>query len=294
MSARTPGPGRLGHTAITWPFTPEGAKQAMQDVAAAGYSGIELFGFVLDRYPSGVDAVQADLADSGLALTAAYCSASLFEPDRTDTDLESMRRWAGQVARLGGTVVVVGPDQRRRPAYGPDDYATAAEALNRIGRVCAEAGVAACFHPHTGTPVETREEIARVMDGIDPEVVFMAPDTGQIAKGGGDPVEVVRTYRDLVRHVHLKDYVGGVSVVDREGSAADRTGYLDYTPLGEGVVDFPAILSQLPDDYDGWLMVELDGTEEAPRPPSEAAAISKRYLDGLVGPGGSDADGIRV
>lgn len=305
MIGRTPQPGRsgphvpgprLGHTGITWPFTPEGAKQAMRDVAATGYAGIELFGFVLDRYPDGLAAVQADLADAGLDFVAAYCSASLFEADRKDSDLESMRRWAGQVAQLGGSVLVVGPDQRRRPTYGAADYVAAAGTLTEIGRLCAELGVAACFHPHTGTPVETREEISRVMDGIDPDVVFMAPDTGQIAKGGGDPVEVTRTYRELIRHLHLKDYVGGVSVVDTDGADADRTGYLDYVPLGEGVVDFPAIMSELPDDYAGWLMVELDGTERAPRPPLDAAAISKHYLDRMVGqaPAGGAADSARA
>src|SRR5262249_54446736 len=106
-----------------------------------------------------------------------------------------------------------------------------------------------------------------------------APDTGQIAKGGGDPVEVVRTYAELVRHIHLKDYVGGEPKYDGAGELVDRTGYLDYVPLGDGVVDVPAILDALGLRYQGWWMVELDGTPDAPRPPREAAAMSRRYLD---------------
>jgi inosose dehydratase len=284
---------RLGHTAITWPFTPDGAKDAMRDIAATGYRGLELFGFVLDAYPGGLDAAQADLDEAGLDLVAAYCSVSLFDAGREESDLDSMRRWARQVVQLGGRIVVVGPDQRRKPDYVPEDYVTASATLTRIGRLCAELGVAACFHPHTGTPVETRDEIARVMDGVDPEVVFMAPDTGQIAKGGGDPVEVTRTYSALIRHIHLKDYIGGVSTVDQEGGAADRTGYLDYLPLGEGVVDFPGILSALGPDYGGWIMGELDGTDRAPRPPREAVEISKRYLDGLSQSHGADLRAAR-
>lgn len=273
--------GRIGHTGITWPFTPDGARQAIADVAAAGYSGVELFGFVLDDYPGGLEAIRADLAAAGLTYVSSYCSVSLVDPDRHDTDLTTMRRWAGQVAELGGTVAVVGPDQRQRDRYEDEDYSRAATTLNEIGRICADLGVVACFHPHTGTPVETRDEISRVMNRIDPDLVSMAPDTGQIAKGGGDPVEVVRSYRELIKHLHLKDYVGGTSTVDWEGTQNDRTGYLDYVPLGDGVVDIAAILDILGPSWSGWVMVELDGTDKAPRPALDAAKISKRFLDRL-------------
>lgn len=285
----------LGHTGITWPFTPAGAQQAIRDVAAVGYSGIELFGFVLDDYPGGLAAVRSDLDEAGLAYISSYCSVSLVDPDLRDSDLAKMRRWAGQVADLGGSVAVVGPDQRRRDHYDSEDYARIGGTLNAIGRVCADLGVVACFHPHTGTPVETRDEIRQVMDRIDPEFVSMAPDTGQIAKGGADPVEVVRSYRDLIRHLHLKDYVGGTSTVDWEGAQNDRTGYLDYVPVGDGVVDIAGILDVLGPDWPGWVMVELDGTENAPRPPIEAAKISKKFLDGLLNGSGTAtaAEGMR-
>jgi inosose dehydratase len=286
--------GRIGHTGITWPFTPEGAKQAIADVAAAGYTGIELFGFVLDDYPGGLDAVQSDLAAAGPCYVSSYCSVSLVDPALREADLTKMRRWAGQIVELGGSVAVVGPDQRRQDAYAADDYARAAQNLNEIGRICTDLGVRACFHPHTGTPIETRDEIRQVMDRIDPEVVSMAPDTGQIAKGGGDPLEVVRSYRELIKHLHLKDYIGGSSTVDWDGSANDRTGYLDYVPIGDGVVDVTAILDELGPDWPGWVMVELDGTEHSPRPALDAARMSKQYLDRLTRTASSDADqGVR-
>lgn len=275
----------LGHTGITWPFTPEGHAQAIADVAGCDYQSIELFGFVLDKYPGGVAKVRAALQEAGLAYAASYCSISLVDPALREKDLESMDRWARTLRDLGASVAVVGPDQKQREEYGPQDYTTIARTLDEVGRLCADLGVKACFHPHTGTPVETREEIARVMDQVDTSVVFMAPDTGQIQKGGADPVEVVRTYREQIAHIHLKDFVGGTSTVDWEGHGADRTGYLDYTPLGEGVVDLDGILTALGPGYEGWLMVELDGTDQAPMPPAEAAAISKRRLDALVGAG---------
>jgi len=114
--------------------------------------------------------------------------------------------------------------------------------------------------------------------------VFFAPDVGQIAKGGGDAIKAVQDYKALIRHVHLKDFVGVTVEFDEEGKEIDPTGYVSYVPLGEGVVDIPAILDILKGvGYDGWLMVELDGTPRAPRPPLEAAAMSKRYLQEVLG-----------
>lgn len=256
----------------------------MEELAPLGYRSVELFGFVLDAYPGGIEAVRADLERTGLTLAGAYCSAPLIEPSTHDADLESMGRWARMVRSLGGEVVVVGASQRKRPAYRDDDYRYLSRTLEEVGRRCREEGVLACFHPHTGTPVETREEIDRVMTQVDPELVFFAPDTGQIAKGGADPVEVVRTYADRVRHVHLKDYVGGETQLDAAGEGNDRTGWLDYVPLGQGVVDLVSIVHLLEGaGYGGWWMVELDGTPAAPVPPREAAAVSKQELDRLLG-----------
>lgn len=273
-----------GHTAITWPFTPDGARQAMEELAPLGYRAVELFGFVLDAYPGGIEAVRADLERTGMVLASAYCSASLIDPSTHEVDLASMERWARMVSNLRGDVVVVGASQRRRAAYDADEYRYLCRMLEEVGRRCQEAGVRACFHPHTGTPVETRAEIDRVMTQVDPRLVFFAPDTGQIAKGGADPVEVIRTYRERVRHVHLKDYIGGDTQLDAAGGGLDRTGWLDYVPLGRGVVDLASVVSVLERaEYGGWWMVELDGTSRAPMAPREAAAASKQELDRLLG-----------
>jgi inosose dehydratase len=104
-------------------------------------------------------------------------------------------------------------------------------------------------------------------------VLFFAPDTGQIAKAGDDPIAALETYKSMLRHIHLKDYGGG-----------EPTGYAGYVPIGSGVVDIQAIFNILEEvNYQDWITVELDGTSEASRPPREAAAMSKRYLEELLG-----------
>jgi inosose dehydratase len=65
--------------------------------------------------------------------------------------------------------------------------------------------------------------------------------------------------------VHLKDV---------------RLDPLQFVPLGEGELDFAAVLDAVRDiGYDGWLIVELDSYDGDPR---EAAVKSKAYLDALL------------
>ena len=77
-----------------------------------------------------------------------------------------------------------------------DQYKQFAETLNEVGRITLEAGVASCFHNHVGTPIETREEVDRLLDLADPSAIFLGPDTGHLAWGGADPVAFFRDYAD--------------------------------------------------------------------------------------------------
>jgi sugar phosphate isomerase/epimerase len=160
-----------------------------------------------------------------------------------------------------------------------------AETMNRAGEVARGAGIDATMHPHWGTAAESRLEIEVLLDLLDPTLVGFAPDTGQIAKGGSDILEVMRTYQPRLTHVHLKDW-GGSYERDADGKEIDRTGYVNYEPIGSGVLPMADLLTPLIEsDFAGWVNVELDGTPRAPRPPRAAAALSRRYLGGLLGAG---------
>jgi len=274
---------RIGHTTITWApyFEPE---PAVADIADLGFEGVETFGVVLEEYERNRGGFGRVLEEHGIRLASAYLFSSLIDPSVADDDVERNLYWAGLTKDLGGDVVVLGATDRVKPAYTTDEYRGMAATLNEIGARCLELGVKACFHPHTGTPVETREEIDTLLGLIDPEVVFFAPDTGQIQKGGSDALAVVTEYLSMVKHVHLKDFRGGEVRTAEDGGEIDETGFLNYVPLGDGVVDIPAVLALLDGvEYDGWVNVELDANEQAPKDGREAAARSKQYLESVLG-----------
>jgi len=213
---------------------------------------------------------------------SAYCMADFADSCRKESETEHVITWGEILKSLGGEVVVLGGRQRKKETYSVEEYRAMAQVVNGIATRLCDIGIRCCFHQHTRTPVETQDEIYKFMNEIDPKVVFFAPDVGQISKGGGDPIKVVRDFSSIIRHVHLKDFVGGTVEYDDEDKVVDTTGYLCYLPLGEGVVPIPEILGILAGmKYDGFLMAELDGTERSPRSPKEAAGISKHYLQSL-------------
>ena len=262
----------IGHSGITWGYTMVEAEQAVKDVAELGYCAYETFGHILVQYEQekqgGFGAV---LEQYGIPLAAAYCPTSFYDPTQAQEDIEKVTQWAEMARSLGATAIVLQAGKRSEEPYTA--FRGMGEVFNEIGRRARDMGMVTAIHPHTGTLIETRAEIDAILGTVDPELVGFAPDTGQIAKGGADPVATLRDHKALLRHIHLKDYGGG-----------KPTGYAGYVPIGSGVIDMPAIFEILDQvSFDGWVMVELDGTPQAPRPPREAAAMSKHYLEQLLG-----------
>lgn len=275
-------PQRIGHTGITWPTQP--VEEKVADVAAVGFPAFETFGHVIEQYPGGAPAFRDVLARHGVRYSASYCARTYIDPAQAPEDIEQAIRWARLTREVGGEAIVVACQRRQKESYTAEEYAALARTFNELGaRIRDELGLVTAVHPHTGTPIETPEEIARLVEALDPRACGFGPDTGQIAQGGGDAVVVVGRYRDLVQHVHVKDY-GGTPVARRpDGTLDDPTGYVGYTPVGMGVIDFRAMFRDLDQaGFRGWLNVELDGTPRAPRPPKEAAAISFRGLTAAV------------
>lgn len=257
---------RIGHTGITWGFKPDDAPGAIRDVSALGYEGYETFGEYLDAWELKGGFKQV-LDEAHLPLVSAYCNVNLTDPTKRADETAKIVRWAKLIQKCGGTTAVVGPNGVRRNTY--DFKAAKADIITSLNEMCkavADTGAVAVLHQHTGTCIESRDEVYAIMDAVDTKVVKFGPDVGQLEKGGSDPVKVVKDFLPLIAHVHLKDWDGGPH-------------WTEYTPLGMGKVDLPAVLNLL-DQAPGMkiIMVELDPSRNPPMTPPETAKVSKEYL----------------
>jgi inosose dehydratase len=273
----------IGHTALTWDVFREPARlaEAIHDCAELGYAGTETGGGIYDWWEQHRPGeLRRLLADHGVTMTCLFEFGDWTEAAAAPQLLADGQRWAEAVRDFGGSILMVVPGRRRDlPPYSLDEFKQMAETMNRVGEVARAAGVVAAMHPHWGTVAEGRLEIEILLDLLDPALVGFAPDTGQIAKGGADPLPIIDRWANRIRHVHLKDLApdweekrrAGVPLRSPEG----------YAELGQGTIDFRPLLPILERvGYQGWLMAELD---EARRPAREAAALSKQYLEQTLG-----------
>lgn len=166
---------------------------------------------------------------------------------------------------------------RKRRVFGPNgvnrdtyDFKAAkpgiVATLNDAAKALNDIGLAATLHPHTNTCVMTHDEIYAILEAVDTKYVKFGPDVAQLAKGGSDPVKIVKDFAPLIQSVHVKDFLGGPN-------------WAGYCPLGQGKVDIPAVMDVLETAKDlEYAMVELDGSRDAPMTPFETAKSSKEYL----------------
>jgi inosose dehydratase len=255
---------KMGYTGITW----RGPEEAIKDIASLGYYGFEPFGNVLEQWES-QGGMGRLLEQAKLPLISAYCGTNLSDPAQRTAEIEKLVRWGKLIKKYGGTTAVIGPNFRGRNY----DFAAAkpniVAALNEMCKALADIGITGVLHQHTGTTVETRDEVYAVMEAVDTKHVKFGPDVGQLQKGGSDPVKVVKDFLPLIRHVHLKDYDGGPY-------------WANYCPLGRGKVDLPAVLNLLEQQQElKIVMVELDSGGNPPLTPIQAAEASKEYLKKL-------------
>jgi inosose dehydratase len=233
---------------------------AVRDVAAAGYDGVELFDGNLQRFADKPTILERLLQDTGLTLLAVYSGANFIYDEILDDEFWRLESAAKAGQRFGATFFTVGGGAIRAGGVRDRDYEALARALDRVTSLAKRYGLQATYHPHLGTISSSPDELHQIMKLTD---VALCPDTGHILAGGGEPVEMIKTYRDRIPCVHLKDYAGG-----------------RFLPLGEGEVDLQGVVEALGGSHaTGWWTVELDETD---RDPLEVAKQNRRTIDELV------------
>lgn len=168
----------------------------------------------------------------------------------------------------------------------PAEWEVFAAGANRIGRaVLAETGLHTVFHHHCAGYVETPDEIGRFLALTDPQAIGLVFDTGHYAYGSGncDVLEGLERFQDRIHYIHLKDCRRDVA----ERARAEGWDYFQalrqgiFCELGQGCVDFPAVLRWLKGhSYGGYVLVEQD-VLPGMGSPRESARRNRAYLHAI-------------
>ena len=207
----------------------EGYANVVKKVATAGYAGVEPAGFPTS---SAKDAAQL-FKDLGLAVPSAHVGLAIGEKKN---DVIDVMKTLGSKRAIGG--------------FGPKEFATldltkaACDKFNESYANCKAAGLEFGIHNHWWEyqPVEGQMVYKVMLERLDPGIFFEL-DTYWIKTGGCDPATVVKEMGKRAPLLHIKD-----------GPAKQG---VPQTAVGEGVVDFPAIVKAAGKHVE-WLIVELD------------------------------------
>jgi inosose dehydratase len=263
---------RIGCTSLVWgvfPRAPEPLEPAVRDMGELGYKGWETFGQVLEDWDK-KGTLDKLISQYKIPLISAYAPLNVIEPSVRKNEIDMIVRWGKILRKYNASFLVIEAGGAKRADYDFAAHrANIVAALNDYGKAMADVGVGTGLHQHTGTAIETRDEVYAVMESVDTRVFKFAPDVGQLQKGGADAAKIVKDFASVTVHMHLKDFVNGPHMGG-------------YCPLGIGMVDLKGILETMEQaNPKANIMHELDPSRNMPYTPRQTAEISKWYLQKL-------------
>jgi len=261
---------KFGYAAITW-----GAEltQAMDDIAAVGFRGIQLRSEAFQQYGEKPAALREALAKRNLAFVALSSGNLSIDPAREKEELARHLAHARFLRDAGGRYLQIIDERPKGRTVVAADYRRLGRLLTELGKRTSDLGIPMVYHHHMNSTGEKPHEVAAVLDAADRKVVRVLFDTAHYQQGGGDPVAAIRQYREWIEVLHLKDVRAGGA-----GGAGGEGAY-QFVELGRGRVDLPGVFAALDEiNFSGWGIVELDRVPDPGGSPKQSAETNKRYL----------------
>ena len=271
--------------------------QVLEEMRATGYQGTELgdWGFL----PTQPNHLSTNLSKYKLDLLGAFVPVNLKDSNTHLKGLAYALKVAGLMYYAGyeNAKIVLADDNGAVEArvknagnitsamgLDPNAWEIFAAGANQIAYAVKEAyGLQTVFHHHCAGYVETPDEIHKLLEYTDKQLVGLCLDTGHYSYGGGNPIEALTQYRDRIWHIHLKDF----DIKVAEKARLNQWDYFTsvqngiFCELGKGAVDFNRFIDELKvHDYSGWAVVEQDVLPGMGNP-KQCAQSNREYLKGF-------------
>jgi sugar phosphate isomerase/epimerase len=229
-------------------------ERTLAAVRAIGYNDVELL-WSFGNFGRTPEQVRSALTREGLRAPSAHISPEVILVG-WERSLES--------AKLLGHEYLIVPSLTVDTSRSLDDWREWADRFNSAGAIARRAGIWLAFHnePDHMKPLEGQIPYDVFVERLDPAVVRLQLDVGNMLLGGADPMAYLARYGNRYGSFHLKDVV------------ADRS---HDTELGTGAFDFRRFLASVPELADKPCYIE----QENPRDELASAGANFNYLKGL-------------
>ena len=267
-------------------------EQCISEMALAGFTGSE----VGNKYPRNTKILKKALELRGMNIASAWFSSFLTTNPLQET-VDAFKLHRDFLYEMGAKVIVVSeqghgiqgqmdtPILTKKHIFTNEEWKLLALGLEELGRLAAEKDMKIVFHHHMGTGVQTFEEIDKLMELTDPNLVYLLFDSGHLTFSGVDPEAVLRKYINRIKHVHLKDIRKEIlsKVKSEEMSFLNAVKAGVFTIPGDGMIDFEPLFKILDENnYEGWYVVEAE-QDPALANPLEYAIKARKFIKEKAG-----------
>lgn len=230
--------------------TPKDIAETMKKIKKLGYDAVQLSALG----PIEITELKKILHGEGLVVVATHTSF-----DRLQKEINAV---IDEHKLLGCKYVAIG--SMPRGYRSKEGYEKFAREATEVGKKLADAGLVFGYHNH-GFEFQKygdRLGLEILYEESDARYVVSELDTYWVQYGGGDPAAWIRRLKDRSPIIHLKD----MTIIDNKQEMAE---------VGEGNLNWPAILDACREAKVEWYLVEQDRCQ---RDPFESLAISLRNL----------------
>lgn len=239
--------------------TPADYRESLRKVAEIGYKSVQISG----PRPVSEEEIAEFCHEAGLGINSTHEDSELIleNPARVVENLNAF-----------GCAYTAYPYPKDVDFASADSVQRLVSGLNAAGKVLAEAGKILTYHNHAVEfgKLDGATIMEKIYDGTDPRYLQGEIDTYWVKAGGDDPEAWCRRLDQRLPLLHIKDYAVG------------EDGKPRFAEIGEGVLDFPAIIKAAEESGCEWFIVEQD---TCPGDPFDSLALSFRNIrDRLIEP----------
>jgi sugar phosphate isomerase/epimerase len=228
-------------------------RETLKKVARIGYTAVQVSGMGPSIKTN--DVAQA-VTDAGLTVGGAHVDWSVLLKDPGPV-IEELKLYRCQHAAIGG----LPPEY-----YSLEGIKRFLDELTPVAQKLLAEGIDFSYHNHNHelAHYDKKPWLERVYAQSDPKLLNAEIDTHWIQRGGGDPAAWIRRYPGRQPLLHLKD----MTITPKRE--------IRFAEIGEGNMNWPAILDSAKSASVRWYLVEQDDCYD--RDPFESLAISYRNL----------------
>lgn len=262
---------KFGCQTYSWFMSWEKYKDRLLDIvevmAASGYDGIEIaIDFLTDDFyeTEKENAFREKLKETGMDFISFGMGLPWMGDDETDEEYQIANRSIELVKRFPGTILML--------SHNPTDIRDNVSVkqnkqiniVNKVAKRAKDAGLEVSYHPCSfgDSLFRNKWDYERLYDLLDWDVTGFTPDSGHIAHGCMELLDILKKYMPHINHCHFKD----------------MTKNHNWVQMGEGSIDFPAAVRYLKNNgYDRSIVVECE-SYAAECDPNLAAKMNGDYI----------------